>query len=202
MRSRFDLYEVLKLRRSSLAFLMIVVMATSLYSYASHGDREAFLEDSSKQAKDAAQVVDHAICKEVENGRTVGKTRKFLSDDHVFCWVKITDNVDWDKVEWLFKGPNGIERSIPYREEWSGEDYCYAMLDLSEYEAREVVGDWKVTLYMNGREVFTEEFTVEPLGGLVWWGPMVGLLLILIAAVAMALLFKRARVKRIERDSV
>jgi len=191
MRSRFDLYGILKLGRPSLAFLMIVVTATSLYSYASHGGREAFLEDSSKQAKDAAQVVDHAICKGVEDGRPVGKTRKFLSDDQVFCWVKIADSVDRGKVEWLFKGPNGIERSIPYREERSGEDYCYAVLDLSRYKSTEVVGDWKVTVYVDEKEVFTDEFRVEPLGGLVWWGPIVGLLMIFMLGAILTLSFKR-----------
>lgn len=122
----------------------------------------------------------HVLCKEVSDGEPRDITKTFTTDDTVFSWLKIKNAVQGDEVKWLFQGPDGIESRASYTLEQEGDQSCYTGFDLNDYENVPMEGDWKITVYLNGEEALTEYFTVEPLTGLLWWGPFVGLLIILL----------------------
>jgi hypothetical protein len=50
-------------------------------------------------------------------------------------------------------------------------------LDLNQYSNAEVTGNWTVNILFNGEKALTDDFTVVPLTGLVWWGPIAGAVL-------------------------
>jgi len=131
----------------------------------------------------------HVLCREVSDGEPGDITKTFTADDTVCSWLRTRDGVRGDEVEWLFEGPDGIESRASYTLELEGDQSCYTCFDLNDYENVEMEGDWKITVYLNGEEALTEYFTVEPLAGLLWWGPFVGLLIILLmGAVAAAVI--------------
>ena len=104
-------------------------------------------------------IVDHALCKNVENGEPVDVTSTFTSGDVVYCWLKIQDGRLGDHVYWLYTGP--FTANASYFLEWNGDGVCYSTFDLSVYDPETVVGEWTVTVYVNGKEVLTDYFEVE-----------------------------------------
>ena len=183
--------KLLKLKEGAVVFIMLSITAMLLYDFPVMGKGNLFSEEetSLSQIKNGVSIVDHAICKGVINGKPVEVTKRFLSDETVFCWVRVANRTENCDIDFLFQGPNGID--CPSNAEWSDGDCCYAKLELNKYETIEVVGDWKVTVYINGKEALTDNFVVVPLGGLVWWGPFVGLLTIPIFAIVVYLLLKK-----------
>ena len=84
-----------------------------------------------------------------------------------------------DEVYWVFEGPGGIVSESSVSLEYQGEVYAYAPLDLSEWSAGDVKGDWWITVYLNGVEASVEEFTVGSGGFSIpipWWAPLLGVL--------------------------
>ena len=119
-------------------------------------------------------LVEYKLCKEVTNGRPVDITKKFTVDDRVFSWLTIKGASKDDKATWLFQGPKGQEIQKLLALEQSGDQSIYMELDLNQYSNAEVAGRWAVTVLFNGEKALTDDFTVEPLTGLVWWGPIAG----------------------------
>jgi len=143
-------------------------------------------------------VVDHLLCEGLnDDGTPLGAVTTFKSDETVFSWLEVANGTQGDEVYWLFQGPNGITEEYTYPLEWDGEGYCWDSLDLNGYNMEDAVGDWSVTVCINGVEAFTDQFTVEPLTGLVWWGPIIGLLMIAVpvsfAIIIVIILIKRRK---------
>ncbi len=122
-------------------------------------------------------VLDHNLCKEIRDGQPVDITKTFTADDSVYCWLQIKGASIGDKASWLFKGPKGLEVMKSLAVEKADDQSRYTRLDLSLYSNAEVTGNWTVTVSFNGDDLFTDDFTVQPLTGLVWWGPFAGALL-------------------------
>jgi len=98
-----------------------------------------------------------------------------------------------DEILWRFQGPLGQVVDVNYTLEWEGDGSCWAYFDLSGYEAQEAVGEWRVTVYINGVETAEEVFTVEALVGLLWWAPFLGLGGIALLVAGLLLLIRRLR---------
>ena len=128
-------------------------------------------------------LVDHKLCKEIKNGRPDDITRQFTVDDRVFSWLSITGTSKGDEIAWTYQGPKGqeVQKSLALAQ--GGDQTTYMELDLNQYSNAEVTGNWTVTILFNGEKALTDAFTVEPLTGLVWWGPIAGFLLLLGAIV-------------------
>jgi len=104
-------------------------------------------------------ILEHALCKQLdENGDPVEMSSVFVAEESVISWLSVVNASEGDEIRWFFKGPNEIMKEIPYTLEWDGEGYCCAMLDLNNYDS---VGDWTVTVYVNGEDVLTQQFTVD-----------------------------------------
>jgi len=102
---------------------------------------------------------EHTLCLGVDSeGNPIEVKTVFTDDEKVVSWLSVVNASEGDEIRWFFKGPNEIMKEIPYTLEWDGEGYCYAMLDLNNYDS---VGDWTVTVYVNGEDVLTQQFTVE-----------------------------------------
>jgi hypothetical protein len=124
-------------------------------------------------------LVEHKLCKEIKNGRPDDVTKNFTTDDRVFSWLAITGTSKGDEIAWTYQGPKGqeIQKSLALAQ--GGDQTTYMELDLNQYSNAEVTGNWTVTILFNGEKAVTDAFTVEPLTGLVWWGPIAGFLLLL-----------------------
>ena len=149
-------------------------------------------------------LVDHKLCKEIKNGRPDDITKQFTVDDRVFSWLSITGTSKGDEIAWTYQGPKGqeVQKSLALAQ--GGDQTTYMELDLNQYSNAEVAGKWTVTVLFNGEKALTDDFTVEPLTGLVWWGPFAGFLLLLVfliagitvVLIAVLLVIRNQRVKR------
>ena len=139
------------------------------------------------------KVVNHLTCKGVDQGKPMEVTSTFKSDDTVFSFIEIEDGEVGDEILWRFQGPVGQVVDVNYTLEWSGGGSCWAYLDLTSYKTQEAVGEWTVTVYINGMEASSDVFTVEALGGLVWWGPFLGVSGIALFMAILLLLIRRLR---------
>lgn len=146
----------------------------------------------------ALTMVDHLLCKDVsDDGTPSDVATTFKAGETIISWLEVANGTQGDEISWVFQGPNAINEEFAYTLEWDGEGYCWAPLDLNDYNLEDAVGDWSVTVYINGLNVFTDNFTVEPLGGLIWWSPLIGLLIIAIpisfAVVILVILINRRK---------
>jgi hypothetical protein len=135
-------------------------------------------------------LVDHKLCKEINNARPDNITNQFTADDRVFSWLSITGTSKGDEIAWAYRGPKGQELQKSLALAQGGDQTTYMELDLNQYSNAEVTGNWTVTILFNGEKTLTDAFTVEPLTGLVWWGPIVGFLLLtgaIVIAIAVVL---------------
>jgi len=92
--------KVFKSKENLPVFLILIVVASSLCNHLLYREKKTFLDCnvSLKRAENGVCLIDRAICKGVENGKPVDVTEKFLSDETVFCWVKMIDNIEKDKI--------------------------------------------------------------------------------------------------------
>lgn len=110
-------------------------------------------------------VRDHLLCTFVDaSGEPKGTTDSFYSDENVYSWLSVADVKEGDMMTWLFKGPNSIEIESEIQFDWSGEGSGYAYFSLSEFDSQQVVGDWIVTVSVNGEEVLVDYFEVTKAG--------------------------------------
>ncbi|MBL7080227.1 hypothetical protein ISS39_07885 [Candidatus Bathyarchaeota archaeon] len=128
----------------------------------------------------SVSLLTHRVCLGIdEYGAPVGVASRFDADAVVYSLVDLEGAVFGDEVYWAFEGPGGIVSEASVSLEYQGEVYAYAFLDLSEWGAGEVKGDWWVTVYLNGVEASVEEFAVGGGGFSIpipWWAPLLGVL--------------------------
>ena len=112
-------------------------------------------------------------------GRTSGTdpviepTLEFARDDIVTSDVYLKDAGEGDILEWAFTGPH----EMIYNESQSlttGQSVARTTFDLGLLSTNEAVGLWTLDISLNGEQAVQQDFTVEPLTGLVWWGPFAG----------------------------
>ncbi|MBN1192043.1 MAG: hypothetical protein JXA46_19985 [Dehalococcoidales bacterium] len=147
-------------------------------------------------------ISSHVLCEEVIDGKPQGITTKFTTDDTVYSWVEIKEATDKDEVRWVFTGPYELQYSESKALEPGNDQSVYAVLDLRKY-TKEDMGDWTVTVSLNGNQAFTDSFSVEPLTGLIWWAPLIVVLIIVIlilVAVSVIIVWIIRRKKRLSNQ--
>jgi len=86
---------------------------------------------------------------------------EFSSDDgDVFSLLRISDAVEGDRVYWLFEGPNSLVVEAEITTDWAGEGSAWASFSLNDYKPKEIVGPWKVTVFINEEEALVDYFEV------------------------------------------
>jgi hypothetical protein len=136
----------------------------------------------------SATVLDEHII-----GRTTGiahqiePTFVLVRDDMVASKVSLSATEEGDLLEWTFSGPQGRTYTDSHILS-SGQDWAQTELDLSLLPSEDVIGTWTLDLSLNGVQQEQQTFTVEPLTGLVWWGPFVGLGVLLVVVLVVGVL--------------
>ncbi|HEU17645.1 MAG TPA: hypothetical protein ENO06_02815 [Methanolinea sp.] len=122
----------------------------------------------------SAVIDEHILGRAVGSAHQVEPTLELVRDDMVASKVLLSDTKGDDRLEWTFTGPRG--RIFSDSQILSaGQNWAQSELDLSLIPSGDVVGTWTLDLSLNGMPEERETFTVEPLTGLVWWGPFVGM---------------------------
>lgn len=112
---------------------------------------------------------------------------EFTRDDVVMSEVSLRDAGEGDLLQWTFTGPQGMTYNET-RTLTPGQSVARAKLDLSLLSTNEAVGSWTLDLSLNEEPADQVNFTVEPLTGLVWWGPFVGVGLLVLFVVILGVL--------------
>jgi len=108
-----------------------------------------------------AQVQEHLLCTSVDaTGEPTNAVDEFSSDGKIFSWLKISDAMEGDGISWLFEGPNSVIVEAEYTADWSGEGSTWASFSLNDYKPKQIVGSWKVTVFVNEEEVLVDYFEV------------------------------------------
>lgn len=118
---------------------------------------------------------------------TIEPTLEFTRDDIVMSEVSLRDTSEGDHLQWTFTGPQGMIYNET-RTLTPGQSVARAKLDLSLLSTNEAVGSWTLDLSLNGVPADRQNFTAEPLTGLVWWGPFVGAGLLVLSVVILGVL--------------
>ena len=117
-------------------------------------------------------VLKHALCKRFDkDSHCIGATDTFFEGSQVISWVEVQDAKKGDRLGWFFKSPrgtrfnasagNGPEVSI----DRPGESHWINYLDLGTIPSEEILGEWTVEFYYNGKKLFADHFKVVPLPG-------------------------------------
>jgi len=133
-------------------------------------------------------LTDHVLCKYIDsNGNPIDVTSTFSIDDQVFSYITLTNASVGDVVRWFFHGPQSLSHEVNYTLDWGGGGSTYAELNFREFDCEQAIGSWNVTIYINGEKASVKYFEIgEPLTGLLWWGPIVGFMIIAILTILIA----------------
>jgi len=121
----------------------------------------------------AVDLGEHVLGRASGAGPAIESTQVFVRDDVVVSEVTLTAAGGGDLLVWTFTGPRGGEETVSQALS-PGQGMARATLDLSLLPPEEAVGSWTLDLSLNGVPGLSQDFSVEPLTGLVWWGPFVG----------------------------
>lgn len=156
--------------------------------------------DLTTAAEGEIMLTDHLLCKYIDsNGNPIEVTATFSIDDQVFSYITLTNASVGDVVRWLFQGPQSLSHEVNYTLDWDGDGSTYAELNFREFDCEQAIGSWNVTIYINGEKASVKYFEIgEPLTGLIWWGPIVGFLIIAILTI-LAILIAAIMIKLIRR---
>lgn len=145
-----------RINHSSLAILVLVIALSWTYPI-------------------SATVLDeHIFGRPTGSAHQIEPTFELVRDDMVASKVLLAGVEEGDLLEWTFTGPRGRTYSDSQILS-SGQNWALSELDLSVLPSEDAVGSWRLDLSLNGEIQEQQTFTVEPLTGLVWWGPFVGL---------------------------
>lgn len=145
-------------------------------------------------------LMDHLLCKNVDSDEnSIDMTSTFSIDDQVFSCITLTNASVGDEVRWFFQGPQSLSHEVNHTLDWDGNGSTYAVLNFREFDYEQAIGSWNVTIYLNGEKASVKYFEIEePLTGLLWWGPIVGFLIIAILTI-LTILIAAILIKRIKR---
>ena len=139
----------------------------SVYAVKSGGQVEAWIQVG-ESASSGLTVNEHGIGTGIdENGYLTDTGFLFNPKDLVYSHVEFSGIRIGDVVRWVFTGPQGLIVEESVLMEYEGDAYAYAPVDLRSYTSEEVVGSWKVDVYVNDSQVLSANFQVNPLGGLI-----------------------------------
>ncbi len=118
-------------------------------------------------------------------GQAIEPAIEYVRDDVVVSEVHLSGTREGDRIRWEFAGPedtvwNESKTLI------AGQETARAILDLGLLQSNEAVGLWTLDIFVNDEPASRADFTVEPLTGLVWWGPFAGALMLLVVVVVVA----------------
>jgi hypothetical protein len=140
-------------------------------------------------------VVKHILSNELKDGEPRGENELYHVDDTVYSWIELANASGGDLLEWQFMGPKKLEYTESVVIKQCGKQTQLAMLNLDQYTALEASGSWTVTIALNGENIATDYFKVEPLSGL--WIPSIGFYLIVIAFIILLIVLAvKTRAKR------
>lgn len=156
--------------------------------------------DLTTAAEGEIMLTDHLLCKYIDsNGNPIEVTATFSIDDQVFSYITLTNASVGDVVRWFFQGPQSLSHEVNYTLDWDGDGSTYAELNFREFDCEQAIGSWNVTIYINGEKASVKYFEIgEPLTGLIWWGPIVGFLIIAILTI-LTILIAAILIKLIRR---
>lgn len=126
-----------------------------------------------------ARVEEHGLARRFVGGEPEGVSSSFVEDETVHAWVRLSAGGASHELRWQFQGPTG--RTFDAWAVANGGGTYEGTLELSPLPDEKAHGAWTVRLDIDGQTAYTDAFTVTDFtGGLVWWGPFVGLALLLI----------------------
>jgi hypothetical protein len=112
----------------------------------------------------SSPIIDHMMTKDPtvgEEGELPDETSTFTTEDETAnCWIMYRNATVGDEVCWDWYQPGGslyyqTSRNLAYI-----DGYSYSGLKIKDYPLETMPGDWHVTVYYKGTEVFTEYFTI------------------------------------------
>lgn len=126
------------------------------------------------------ELTSHTLSKNItEDGIPIDVSDVFLNDEKIISLLLVSNAVQGDTAQWVFQGPTP---NLEYMGTFSsgGDTGMIVEVDLSQYPIEEVVGTWTISVSLNEAPVSTLSVRVEErqLGGFVWWGGLVGLVII------------------------
>lgn len=122
---------------------------------------------------------DHHLEGRDDTGRLTGPALTFTAGDRVVSVVRLQGAAGGETIQWVFLGPNEIEwnqSQVLTRDQVDAA----SQLDLKRWPGVRGTGHWTISVLLNGEQASSGEFQVEPLTGLVWWGPFLGAALLVI----------------------
>ena len=128
-------------------------------------------ETQSTSSQEIPSVIDHTMAIELDE-ETYSITYSFCVDDEkAVSFINFGPVYYSHEVLWEWYSPdNELYSTWSEKMEDPGEDYYWEeyvlwnWLDIADYEASQIPGEWRVDIYLDGMWVLTESFTilVEP----------------------------------------
>jgi hypothetical protein len=121
-------------------------------------------------------VLDHTISGQMDENRAqpLDRNNRFSSSDQaVYSWLSLGPVGEAHTVEWMWYSPSGRQftsdtAQIPSPSgirAWSHYD-LYAYLPIAGTSLAAMPGSWRVDIYLDGRKVLQEPFTIGSSGGM------------------------------------
>ena len=105
--------------------------------------------------------ISHVFCVDIEeSGIPKGQNTMFSSEETVISLITFDDVKSGDKLNWVFSGPDQIQKTETLYFESSGSMYGFAPIDLSSFNTDESEGEWKVDIYLNDEFIISDTFMV------------------------------------------
>ena len=115
-------------------------------------------------------LLDHTIATSIDNDTLlpVSRTDEFLTtDERATSWIKIGPISTTHEVEWNWYSPQGdlygyggpwTVGEVGQRHDWWA---AWATIDITEFAASSLPGLWTVEVFLDGRPLVTEQFTLR-----------------------------------------
>lgn len=148
-----------------------------------------------------ATLFEHVVASLLDsNNDPIDQKNQFHTRDKVYSWIEIHNSTGTEEIRWIYTGPKGITAEATITTGDTGTVTASSVLDLAYYNETQSIGDWSIQVYINTELVDTQSFTVtktkEPPTGLTWWGPFVGVsIIVALIAGGVILLKRRKRLK-------
>ena len=118
-------------------------------------------------AQDSPQLMDHTICKGLnENKEPVGRTDTFSSQDAaVYSSIKIGPVYGSHKIDWNWYSPNrelyySSTRTINPSPDYLDWDWASSWINIKGQKAGKLPGEWRVEVLVEGQIVSIEKFNL------------------------------------------
>lgn len=123
---------------------------------------------SSAPAQPVTTILDHAMASNVDEStnEVITRTNVFsTTDGKAYSWLSL-GNVGAGTVEWRWYSPDGdlfstgfVDIPAPAGAYWDSY-YVWYYIDVAGDDAADLPGDWHVDVYLDDKELLTEQFTI------------------------------------------